>query len=198
MTAYECASLVVSILSLLVAFYSVLSSNNAKAKSEEANRLSNDANRLSNDANRLSSEANRLSNEANRLANNANASAAASVEISIQSSINSTKEKIMDCTADMEGLVAKKNLNAEETRLLDMKQKRFNVAVENNLNSYESACAKYIDDKIDKVRFKKEYAAEIKNIVEDKNYKKYFDAVTSKYKAILKVYKEWFDLENNF
>jgi hypothetical protein len=167
MSAYEWSSLIVSVLSLLVAIYAARSSSNAKAKSEEADRVSSKANK----------------------------SAEASVEIAIQSAITSTKEKIMDCSESMEELLAKQNLTDSEKRLLDLKKKRFNVALENNLNAYEDACAKYIDGKVDKVRFRKSYSTEIRNIVEDKNFEKYFDAVKSRYKAILKVYKEWNDLE---
>lgn len=125
----------------------------------------------------------------------ANKSAEASVEISVLGAITSTKEKIMDCSESMEELLAKKNLTADEKRLLDLKQKRFNVAIENNLNAYEEACAKYLDNKIDKVRFQKNYVTEIRNLVENKNYEKYFDAVKSRYKAILKVYQEWNNYE---
>ncbi len=39
------------------------------------------------------------------------------------------------------------------------------------------------------------YKDEIRNLVHDEEFKKYFDGVTSTYKAILKVYREWEDLE---
>ena len=68
-------------------------------------------------------------------------------------------------------------------------------AKEGLLNAYENGCSKYIDNKIDKERFKKIYLVEIRNIVEDKSFKDKFDSNTSRYKAILKVYKEWNDLE---
>lgn len=67
-------------------------------------------------------------------------------------------------------------------------------AIEELLNSYEEACAKYIDKKIDKKRFKKMYNDEIKNIVESNELKKYFQ-FGSKYEAIKKVYNKWFNLE---
>lgn len=135
------------------------------------------------------------SSKAKAKSEEANKSAEASVEISVLGAITSTKEKIMDCSESMEELLAKKNLTADEKRLLDLKQKRFNVAIENNLNAYEEACAKYLDNKIDKVRFQKNYVTEIRNLVENKNYEKYFDAVKSRYKAILKVYQEWNNYE---
>ena len=64
------------------------------------------------------------------------------------------------------------------------------------LNQYERACMLYLDNKLDKDRFKIEYSFEIRNIIEKGEYKdKYFPAHTSKYKAILKVYDEWENLE---
>lgn len=68
------------------------------------------------------------------------------------------------------------------------------VAIEELLNTYEEACDKYIDGKIDKKRFKKTYIDEIKNIVETNDFKEYF-RFGAKYTAIKKVYNEWFDLE---
>lgn len=127
----------------------------------------------------------------------ANKSAEASVEISLRSAITSANEKMMDCHESMEDLLAKKSLTADEKRLMDLKQKRFNVALENYLNAYEEACSMYLDNKVDKVRFHKNYVSEIRNLVEKKELSKYFDAVTSRYKAMLKVYREWNDLENN-
>lgn len=123
-------------------------------------------------------------------------SSSASVELTIHDAITSATEKIMDCSADMDKLNAKSNRTEEEESELQMKKTRFNVAVENYLNAYEVACAKYIDNKIDKVRFEKLYTSCVQKIVENPKFKKYFDAVTSRYKAILKVYKEWFDKEN--
>lgn len=68
------------------------------------------------------------------------------------------------------------------------------VAIEQLLNSYEEACAKYIDCKIDKERFRKSYFNEIKDIVECDDLKQYF-SFGSSYDAIKKVYDEWFNLE---
>lgn len=74
--------------------------------------------------------------------------------------------------------------------------KLFYSALEDLLNHYERACMLYIDGKIDKERFKKEYSTEIRNLVEKGEYKeRYFPPHTSKYKAILKVYDSWENLE---
>lgn len=76
----------------------------------------------------------------------------------------------------------------------ELKKGLFNNAIEELLNAYENGCAKYLDNKVDKERFKKIYMVEIRNVVENKSFKDKFDSYTSRYKAILKVYNEW----NNF
>lgn len=68
--------------------------------------------------------------------------------------------------------------------------------MESYLNAYEDACGKYLDKKIDEVRFKKSYISEIKNICEKELYNAFMQPEsTSKYTAIWKVYKEWNNLE---
>jgi hypothetical protein len=72
----------------------------------------------------------------------------------------------------------------------------YKSAVEDWLNAYEEACAKYLDGKIDKERFYKTYRHEIKNIVEvNKDNEEMYSLIhpegTSHYKAIWKVYKNW-------
>lgn len=68
------------------------------------------------------------------------------------------------------------------------------TAIEQLLNTYEEACTKYLDHKLDRKRFKKTYFDEIKNVVEYDEFKEYFK-FGSKYDAIKKVYDEWFNLE---
>lgn len=68
-------------------------------------------------------------------------------------------------------------------------------ALENLLNTYDEACAKYLDGKVDKGRFKKLYYTEIKNLVEDNNTKPHYDTIDSKFQATIKVYDEWNNLE---
>jgi len=122
-------------------------------------------------------------------------SASATIEWQINEKITATKEKVSEITMIMTPLLSKTTTTAEEKRILESYQKLFDLAIENNLNAYEAACSNYIDNKVDKVRFKKLLRSEIKSIVEDNNFKKYFDGVSSPYKAVLKVYKEWEDLE---
>jgi hypothetical protein len=71
--------------------------------------------------------------------------------------------------------------------------------VEDWLNAYEEACAKYIDDKIDRKRFRQLYRREVRQICEASEerqaeiWKLLQPESTSSYSAIWKVYKEWKD-----
>jgi len=112
------------------------------------------------------------------------------IELNIHQLLNQTKKDVMEvalliaekCSDDVDGT----------NKLLS---KALDTANERNLNAYEEACAKYLDKKVDKERFKKNYHVEIRQLVENENNKSKFDANTSHYKAILKVYDEWNNYE---
>ena len=63
------------------------------------------------------------------------------------------------------------------------------------LNAYDEACQKYLDGKVDKEWFKKSYFIEIQSIVKSVDFKQKYDTQSTPYKATVKVYNEWFDLE---
>ena len=86
-------------------------------------------------------------------------------------------------------------MTSQEAAQLAALQQGFGAAVQNYLNAYEELCAKYLDSKVDTVRFRKSFAVEIRNLVERESLGPYFDANTSRYKAVLKVYHEWENLE---
>ena len=123
-------------------------------------------------------------------ANNAHKIAQGQIELNIHQLISQTKKDVMEVSL----LIAEKCSNDDQEMKGVLKQ-ALNTASEQNLNAYEEACAKYLDNKVDKERFKKNYHIEIRQLVEDENNGNKFDATTSPYKAILKVYKEWNDLE---
>lgn len=77
----------------------------------------------------------------------------------------------------------------------DLIQSVFESTKEEFLNAYDEACQKYLDKKVDKERFKKSYFAEIQSIVKNEEFKQKYDSQSSPYKATVKVYNEWFDLE---
>lgn len=103
-------------------------------------------------------------------------------ELTIRGSITSARNKITDILL---------NSNINNNKYTDQLMKS---ATEELLNSYEEACSKYLDKKVDKKRFKKTYLDEIKNVVEYDGFDVYFK-FSSKYDAIKKVYTEWFRLE---
>lgn len=123
-------------------------------------------------------------------ANNAHKIAQGQIELNIHQLLNQTKKDVMDVT-----LVIAEKRSGNDQEMKSVLTQALNTANERNLNAYEEACAKYLDNKVDKERFKKNYHIEIRQLVEDTNNKSKFDANTSPYKAILKVYKEWNDLE---
>lgn len=101
-------------------------------------------------------------------------------ELAIRETITSAKNRVANTIQDT-------TLNSYRDQLVKF-------AIEEFINSYEEACSKYIDEKVDKKRFKKIYFDEIKNLVESEDLKKYFQ-FGSKYDSIKNVYNEWFNLE---
>ncbi len=105
------------------------------------------------------------------------------VEMQIREMISSAKWRYSDLGIQF----AKDNQNT-------ILEKSIIAALEDVLNAYDEACAKYLDNKVDKERFKKLYINEIRNLVEDEATKQYYGMPQSKFKATLKVYNKW----NNF
>ena len=68
-------------------------------------------------------------------------------------------------------------------------------ALEGVLNAYDEACAKYLDEKVDKERFKKLYHDEIRQLVVDPIIKEKYVEPQTKFHATVKVYTEWNNLE---
>lgn len=105
------------------------------------------------------------------------------VEIQINQMISNTKKELMDISL----LIAEGNK--------EILTQAFKSARELNMNAYDEACAKYLDNKVDKERFKRNYCVEIRRLVEDNNNSEFFNSTTSPYRCILKVYEEWNNLE---
>ena len=106
------------------------------------------------------------------------------VEMQIRDMISSAKWRYADL-----GIQLSKD-NQNQTLIASTK-----AALEDVLNAYDEACAKYIDKKVDMERFKKLYVTEIRNLVEDNNTKSYYVLPQSKFQATVKVYREWNNLE---
>lgn len=117
-------------------------------------------------------------------------------EILLSERISQTKNQVIQITLQMAPFISKQELTEEEKRTLAIYKKSFNAYVEDNLNAYDEACSKYIDNKVDRKRFEKNYRISIRQLVENPDFKSYFDPLSSRYKRILKVYREWEDTEN--
>lgn len=124
----------------------------------------------------------------------------ASVELEIRNSIENSKNNIESLSITFAPLTIKKRNNTlteEEAEVFKIHEKTLHSMTQSMLNHYDDACAKYLDNKIDKVRFRKTYSTEIKNLVESQHLSEYFNPTTSRYKPILMIYSEWNDLEKN-
>lgn len=121
----------------------------------------------------------------------------ASVELEIRTLIRESRKNLNEISVPLLVLQKKNNktISDDEEIQLEVITMQYEVAKEELLNSYEEACFKHIDNKIDKERFKKTYIKEIKQIVENENFKKYLDTINSPYSGIKKVYEEWSNLE---
>lgn len=139
-----------------------------------------------------SSTANTKSNLASTTANKISAG---QIELNISILIKETENRVMDLAIAMSKYFKDTELSETEKKELEFLKNAYNQAVESNLNAYEEACAKYLDEKTDKERFKRMYTIPIRRLLEDTTLEKYFPAHNSSYKCILKVYNEWFNLE---
>ncbi len=129
---------------------------------------------------------NALALVANELTKTANEMQMGQVEMQIREMISSARARYQDKVCEM--------MKYEDE---DIKKALMDAAHEDFLNAYDEACAKYLDSKVDRLRFKKLYHDEIRQLVTDAtNIEKYREPQT-KYHATVKVYKEWNDLENS-
>ncbi len=171
MTPYEIIYLTTCVINIIVAIVSLIIAISAKTQANENSQKTLDKAEIQ------------------------NLIALGAIEIAMNERISQTRQKISDISISIAPLLTKSTKTPDEERTLEIYVKALNSEIENNLNAYEEVCMKYLDKKIDVVRFKKTYYTEIRQLVEHEKYKKYFDGVTSKYKAILKVYDEWNNLE---
>lgn len=107
-------------------------------------------------------------------------------EIEIRNSISNARSRVDDFGLQL------RNFRLERPKEdLKAHEKIFYSILEDYFNHYDRACRLYLEDKVDRKSFKKEYKTEIKNIVENKKYDRYFNPKKVRFKAIMKVYKKW-------
>ena len=129
--------------------------------------------------------------------------ASGAVETTLLAQIRSTKQSVRELAlrlADVMDGRRPDELKAPEKRKVEVIASAFAAAVEDNLNAYEDACAKYIDKKVDKSRFKKTYTKEIGDLCTsqaDEIRERLHPADISEFRCIWRVYREWYDIEKS-
>lgn len=101
------------------------------------------------------------------------------------------RERISNARTRYEDLTIKHGQNVDDELIAAV----FNSAKEEFSNAYDEACQKYLDKKVDKIRFKKSYTNEIKNIVDNPAFSERYKGPQTQFQATVKVYQEWFTLE---
>lgn len=139
---------------------------------------------LTNKYHSLVEEQNEISKEQNKISQGQAETQMRELIMNAKWELNESSEKLV-----------KAKINTENNTLCNVYQQLFDVAQEDLRNAYEEACSRYLDEKIDKERFKRMYLVEIRNLVENKDQEEYFHPSKSRYKCILKVYDEWNNLE---
>lgn len=160
------------IIAIILSTYAIYQTGQANQKAEQSTK-----------------EAEKATNIANRISNG-------QIELNIAALIIETENRTMDLSIEM-AKYFKDNLEDYEKKQLEFLKIAHDQAIESNLNAYEEACAKYLDEKTDKERFKRMYNVPIRRLLDGDELKKYFDPITSSFKCILKVYNEWNNLEND-
>ncbi|WP_010605705.1 hypothetical protein [Pseudoalteromonas maricaloris] len=149
----------------------------------------------------FSSKASRASKESLHNADRANNIAIGQTETALREQIYNTRNRMEESGLKINDFLKGRDrevLSVEELPHLEFLERTWHSSVESHLNAYEDACGKYLDDKTDKLRFKKTYINEIKNICNPKRTS--FERLmhpesTSNFEAIWKVYKEWHHYE---
>lgn len=107
-------------------------------------------------------------------------------EIEIRNSISQARHRVDSFAVELKKFKIE-NPSAD----LSSHQTLFYSILEDFINQYDRACMLYLDKKIDRKRFKKEYKNELVNLVENGKYKeKYFNHQNIRFKSLMKVYNK--------
>ncbi len=134
---------------------------------------------------KASQKGNDLASVANDLTKTANDMQMAQVEMQIRELILSARSRYEDKVVQFKGVEDE-----------ELSKAMLDSALEGVLNAYDEACAKYLDGKVDKERFKKLYHNEIRQLVDDVAIKEKYREPQTKFHATVKVYTEWNNLES--
>jgi hypothetical protein len=129
----------------------------------------------------------------------ANDVAAGQAETQLRAAITASQQWVQQCNIQIATILKGRKteeLPPEDKSIYDVHLANYDSAVEQQLNSYEDACAKYLDHKIDTQRFEKTYSVEIRKLCEKDGgtiHKLLHPHFASNYKAIWAVYEKWND-----
>jgi len=122
-----------------------------------------------------------------------NAIANANLELSIYNTIRASKVSLYEITKQLMIQEPDEKIKYEYAKVLH------DSLTEDLVTSYEEACSKYLDNKVDKKRFEKNFKNDILRLVDSDEINKVIDfkkpSTRREYGAILKAYGQWFDKE---
>jgi type II secretory pathway pseudopilin PulG len=133
----------------------------------------------------------------------ANDVAAGQAETQLRAAITASQQWVQQCNIQIATILRGRKaeeLPPEDKSIYDVHVANYDSAVEQQLNSYEDACAKYLDQKIDTQRFEKTYSMEVRKLCEKESgtiHKLLHPRFASNYKVIWAVYEKWNDWETN-
>jgi hypothetical protein len=132
-----------------------------------------------------------------RTSKSANDIATGQAETNLRGAIAAAHQWVQQCNIQIATICKDKKpekLTPEERSIFEALLASYDKAAEQLLNSYEDACAKFLDNKIDKERFKNSYDREIRDLCDKERgtiHKLLHPKNTSNYRAIWSVYEEW-------
>lgn len=158
------------------------------------------ANKLARQAADEAKSANDHSANANKLAEMALGVALAQSETGTRGMICAAQQRSANACTVITDFVAGKTpskFTKTEKRQLDTFNKAMEAAVEQELSVYDIACRQYLEGKVDKQSFKKDFLLEIRKLCETREEP--YNALmqhetTSPFKSVWRVYKEWNDI----
>lgn len=169
----------------------------ANINSSAANTLAGEANVIAETANTLATQANENSSNANSLADQALKISQGDSELLVHNSLSDALRRQDD--AIIRYIEAKERYQGDETHFAVVAYKAFSdSAVQGYLNAFDIACQRYLDGKLDKVRFKKTYFTRIKELFNpDLEYVGFIkERAFTKYHALHAVNAEFHDFES--
>jgi hypothetical protein len=139
----------------------------------------------------------RFAKRAEEASRSANAVASGEAETNLRAAIRGADQWLQQCNIQIVTLQKARTpdeLSSDERSIYDAWLTTYDKAAQQLLGSYDEACARFLDGKIDGERFLKSYRAEIRDLCEKQRgtiHKLLHPKEFSNYKAIWSVYVRW-------